>query len=270
MGRGTKKAASLAREVQALYCIEDFEEWLDEMRDPSTQKVARLRICEGLTALGITHDAHGDYGYYKAHIHNHILKTKRIISFGELEDKLLLLLFEAWSGEDNAKLRETISRRLPDAKMTPAEYYKECFIYYVDDISRLGNTSYELWFTDEARMVDRLTRLLGDDADGKTDQITAFVRYLLTVDGLMPCTEKYILGDASRISRNMLIWLASVHVVANFECFGTKNHKSLPDVMSSMSSSELTSAGYAPKNFDNCLDVYLAFSAYRYMRAMEK
>lgn len=274
----------LSEEVKKLYCWQDFVEWLTEMRDPDTCDAARLCICEGLSALKIPHRMNESCDYYNSLIRNHFIKTKKILPFEKMEEKLLVLLFDSWRQEENKKLREEITYRQPEETWTipglrvgftsTYDYYKESFIYYCNDIERMGASTYEsygLWFDDEAKVVEKLANLLGDEAVNCYEEIHFFVQNMYSVNGLLPDGRKQkVCGGESAVSRTSLAWLSSVYEIAEVTCFGRENHRSLPETMARLDSRELESAGFKEINFDNCLDVYLAFSAYNHMKTISK
>ena len=281
----THKQFLLSDEVKKLYCWEDFAEWLKEMQDSDTFEAARTYICEGLSALHISHRTKEDYNYYNSTVRNHVFKTKKIPAFEKMEEKLLVLLFDAWRQEGNEKLREEIVCRMPENASRPSgsrvgfksahAYYEESFIYYLDDIGRMGGSTYEsyaLWFENETNAVERLRMLLGEEATHCSDDIRAFVQNMYTVNGLLPDGRKQTVcgGGESMVSRTLLIWLSSVYEIAEVTCFGRENHRSFPETMAKLHSQELEKAGFHGKNFENCLDVYLAFSAYNRMKTIPK
>lgn len=267
----------LQESIKKMYCKEDFEEWLDEMQDPDLRGWARECICEGLAALNIPRSTKGDRKYYRNIINKHSKNGGQIISFEEMQNKLLFLLFETWVSDGHQVFRDEISQRLPEEKRDSEglrskveDYYSELCIYYEDDIHRLGgdtHTTYELWFKDEELYIKRLKSLLAERAETYSDEIENFVHAMVTVDDLLH--EGKTRDGSYRnsvVPRKYLIWLSSVYEVAENECYGRENHQSFPNTASSMSSQELKWAGYEGKNFRNCLDVYCAFSAYNYMR----
>ena len=274
----------LSEEVKKLYCWQDFEEWLTEMQDSDTCDAARLCICEGLSALKISHRMNEGYGYYNSLVRNHFIKTKKILPFQKMEEKLLVLLFDSWRQQENKKLREEITYRQPEGTWTipgsrvgftsAYDYYKESFIYYRNDIERMGASTYEsygLWFDDEAKVVERLAKLLGDEAVSCYEDILFFVQNMYTVNGLLPDGRKQkVCGGESMVSRTLLVWLSSVYEIAEVTCFGRENHRSFPKTMDRLDSHELESAGFKGINFGNCLDVYIAFSAYNHMKTISK
>lgn len=274
----------LSEEVKKLYCWQDFEEWLTEMQDSDTCDAARLCICEGLSALKISHRMNEGYGYYNSLVRNHFIKTKKILPFEKMEEKLLILLFDSWRQQENKKLREEITYRQPEGTWTipgsrvgftsAYDYYKESFIYYRNDIERMGASTYEsygLWFDDEAKVVERLAKLLGDEAVNCYEEIHFFVQNMYTVNGLLPDGRKQkVCGGESMVSRTSLVWLSSVYEIAEVTYFGRENHRSFPKTMDRLDSHALESAGFKGINFENCLDVYLAFSAYNHMKTISK
>ena len=174
-------------------------------------------------------------------------------------------------------MRDKISQSVPGKGLTTNglcgkanEYYSEVCIYYEDDICRMGGdtqTSYQLWFNDEKYWNDHLNALLGASADYYREENKAFIHNMFTMDGLLSDGKRHKGSYRfSVVPRNYLIWLSSTYEVAENYCFGRENHKSFPATARSLSSQELRAAGYEGKNYNNCLDVYCAFSAYKYMR----
>jgi len=274
----------LSEEVKKLYCWQDFEEWLTEMQAPDTCDAARLCICEGLSALKISHRTNEGYGYYNSLIRNHFIKTKKILPFEKMEEKLLILLFDSWRQEDNKKLRAEITYRKPEGTWTALgsrvgftsayDYYKESFIYYRDDIARMGASTYEsygMWFDNETNVIERIRGVLGEESADCDEAIRSFVQNMYTVNGLLPDGRKQkVCGGESAVSRTSLAWLSSVYEIAEVMCFGRENHRGFPETMARLDSRELESAGFKGINFENCLDVYLAFSAYNHMKTISK
>ena len=267
----------LEASIKKMYSKQDFDEWLEEMKDPDLRGFARECICEGLAALNIPRSTKGDRKYYRNIINKYSKNGGPIVPFEEIENRLLLLLFETWISDGHNAFRDEISQRLPEEKRDTRglrskveDFYSEICCEYENDIHRLGgdtHTTYELWFKEEESCIARLKLLLGERAETCSAEIEDFVHSMLTVDELLK-DGKTSWGAylSSPVPRNYLIWLSSVYEVAENYCFGRENHKSFPDTASSMSSQELRWAGYEGKNFRNCLDVYCAFSAYNYMR----
>ena len=255
--------------INALYCQEDFDAWLEMRDDPN----ARECIYQGLKALNISCKPHGSYDYYKSIVSNHVNKTKKIASLAEMENTLLILLYQNWMITN--ELRETISKRSENPPMSLNDFYKEIFIYFVDDVERLGGTvkhPKELWFSDEKAILDRLTDLYKDEPGFKKEEAELFVKNMQTLEGLYPDGEtKVCLSHTNSVTRNNLMWLSYDYTVSQKECFGHTHHESFPQVMRSfLGSDELKQAGFEPSNYQNCLDVYLAFSAYKYINSLPK
>ena len=270
----TKK--QLPELIATMFCQQDFSEWLEEMKDIDTLEIARDNICEALSALQIQHLTKQPLEYYQEIVRKHSIETEKIISFEEMENRLLLALFTTWIDDENKAFRDEIAQRLPyerrdrEGLHSEAEDYYLEICYYEDDIRRLGwdnNTSYDLWFKDEESYIKRLRSLLAERAEVYSDEIESFVHYMFTLDGLLPDGKKHCgyYRDIT-VPRKYLIWLSSVYEVFENDCYGRENHRSLLQTASSMSSQELKWAGYEGTNFRNCLDVYCAFSAYNYMR----
>ncbi len=252
--------------ICTFYCAEDFQEWISELADPDTEKVARERICEGLAALKISFNKHGDNEHLKRHVLYHINKSHMIKSYQELEEDFLLALFERWISDEGQKLHKEISNRKPDAGGTLKEYYECSFIYFGDDIGRIGGGEgfYNLLF-DEEHSLNKAKQLLSSGVDESIVQ--DFINCLNTVDDLLEnkkVKNKY--GYTKEPSRKYILYLTMVWVISCDQCFGRENHRSLMSCFMAMNDTiELSMAGYPKIDLNNCLDSYLVFSAYRYM-----
>lgn len=273
--KASTPADFLQASIKTMYCKEDFEAWLEEINDPALCGSARRFLCEGLKALNISCKTDGGYEYYRSLIFNHSDKTKKIVSRTEMENQLLMMLFEAWNSKSGKTLRESISKRLDCATISLNDYYKEIFIYFEDDIARLGGSKKkpkDLWFSDEKIIVDKIVELYKDDPSFQTNKAELFVKSMHTLEGLYPDGEtKVWLSQTNNITRTNLLWLSYDYTISQAECFGGYLHyQSFPDMLMSFQGDELKKAGFRPIDYRNCLDVYLAYSAYRQINALPK
>ena len=265
----------LQESAKTLYCKEDFEAWLEEMQDPELRGWAKECICEALRVMNISCKPNGSYDYYKSVVDNHASKTRKIISYTEMENQLLILLFENWISKSGKKLHEKITERSGNPPMSLQDYYSVIFIYFKDDIGRLGGSvkcPQNLWFADEKKIVERLSELFKNCPGCSQKDIADFVQSMRLLEGLYSDEEHQVpLYRLGEITRNNLLWLSYDYTISQEECFGHMHHESFPQVMDSfLGSDELKKAGFEAVNYQNCLDVYLAFSAYRQINSLPK
>ena len=192
-----------------------------------------------------------------------------------MENQLLILLFENWLSKSGKKLREKITERSGNPPMSLQDYYSVIFIYFKDDIGRLGGSvkcPQNLWFADEKKIVERLSELFKNCPGCSQKDIADFVQSMRLLEGLYSDEEHQVpLYRLGEITRNNLLWLSYDYTISQEECFGHMHHESFPQVMDSfLGSDELKKAGFEAVNYQNCLDVYLAFSAYRQINSLPK
>ena len=113
--------------------------------------------------------------------------------------------------------------------------------------------------------------LIDSPSQNIREEINSFVDHMFTINGLFSNAKHQIeYYRPNSISRELLLWLESVYTVSEISCFGKENHLSFANVSSKIKSDMLKQADYENINYQNCLDLYIAFSTYRFIRTLPK
>ncbi len=179
-------------------------------------------------------------------------------------EEYIIKLYHLWQSERRENRNLSIEQSTL-SEQKKYEYRKEWYIYLIDDICRLGGDPYTpIGFMSSANK-DTLRNLIDIlKKDGaQEDEISAFCRYLKTIDETVVNELRNQLGN---ITRTSIVWLSAILVLSSDALYGyddKEDFKHLVERVKKVADEQLRYAGYSNFSLKSITDIYIALSIYQ-------
>jgi len=189
----------------------------------------------------------------------------------EVENRILLRLFEMWKSERGKQKRfelEKCNDRYATEKAI-YDYDKSIFIFIWDDAARnsldvADEKIFSHWLSDDliaTSKIDYLTQCCKDQAN----QVIEFVEDLRTLQGAKTSKNKSYRYMQSKNPRASILWDCALCVVSREHLYGlgSGTMTSVINDFTNEVSSNIGGSGYSGVDMENVIDAYIAFSIYK-------
>lgn len=199
------------------------------------------------------------------------MQAHESLSLDELENRILLRLFEMWKSEKGRQKRlelEKCNVRYATEKAI-CDYDKSIFIFIWDDAARnsldiADEKIFSHWLSDDQIATSKID-YLSQCYKEQTSQVIEFVEDLRILQGAKTSKNKSYRYAQSKNPRASILWDSALCVVSREHLYGLGNGTiaSVINDFTNEVSSNISGSGYSGVDIENVIDAYIVFSIYK-------